>query len=49
MSNELIIKERVGGYRRDRDQDSDDSTSLDFIQPFNIIGLHPTTFLDAVA
>ena len=26
LSNELIINERVGGYRRDLDQKSDDST-----------------------
>ena len=32
LSNELIINERVGGSRRDRDQDSDDSTSADSIQ-----------------
>ena len=27
LSNELIINERVAGYRRDREQNSDDSTS----------------------
>ena len=27
----LIINNRVGGYRRDREQDSDDSTSSDLI------------------
>ena len=31
-SHELLINERVGGYRRDRDQNSDDSTSSDSIQ-----------------
>ena len=29
LSNELIINERVGGYRMDREQDSDDSSSAD--------------------
>ena len=35
LSNELIINERnerVGGYMRDREQDSDDSTSVDSIE-----------------
>ena len=32
LSNTLIINERVGGYRRDRDHDSDDSTSADSTQ-----------------
>ena len=32
LSNELMINERVGGYRRDREQDSDDSISVDSIE-----------------